>query len=94
MTYEEADRRFGTDKPDTRFGLELEDATALTRGSRFGVFAGAEAVRFLRVPKAFSRADLGALEETAKERGRKGSRTSSATRRGAPLADREVPVGR
>jgi aspartyl-tRNA synthetase len=72
MTYEEADRRFGTDKPDTRFGLELEDATALTRGSRFGVFAGAEAVRFLRVPKAFSRADLGALEETAKERGAKG----------------------
>jgi aspartyl-tRNA synthetase len=33
MTYEEADRRFGTDKPDTRFGLELEDATGLTRGS-------------------------------------------------------------
>jgi len=72
MTYAEADRRFGTDKPDTRFGLEIEDATEITRGSEFGVFAGAEAVRFLRVPQAFSRADLARLEEVAKEWGAKG----------------------
>ena len=72
MTFVEADRRFGSDKPDTRFGLELEDATEATRGSEFGVFAGAEAVRFLRVPRAYSRAELGALEELAKERGAKG----------------------
>ena len=72
MTYAEADRRFGTDKPDTRFALEIEDATEVTRGSEFGVFAGAEAVRFLRVPRAFSRADLARLEETAKEWGAKG----------------------
>ncbi len=72
MTYEEADRRFGTDKPDTRFGLEIEDATEATRGSEFGVFGGAEAVRFLRVPQAFSRAELARLEEVAKEWGAKG----------------------
>ena len=72
MTYAEADRRFGSDKPDTRFGLELEDATVPTRGSEFGVFAGAEAVRFLRVPRTYSRAELAALEELAKERGAKG----------------------
>jgi aspartyl-tRNA synthetase len=72
MTYEEANRRFGTDKPDTRFALELEDATDATRGSEFGVFAGAEAVRFLRVPRIYSRAEIGALEELAKERGAKG----------------------
>jgi aspartyl-tRNA synthetase len=72
LTYGEADRRFGTDKPDTRFGLEIEDATEITRGSEFGVFAGAEAVRFLRVPRAFSRPELGRLEETAKEWGAKG----------------------
>ena len=34
-----------------RFALEIEDATEVTRGSEFGVFAGAEAVRFLRVPR-------------------------------------------
>src|SRR3990172_5099621 len=72
MTFAEVDRRFGSDKPDTRFSLELEDATQLTRGSQFGVFAEAEAVRFLRVPRVFSRAELASLEELAKERGAKG----------------------
>ncbi|HWH06445.1 MAG TPA: aspartate--tRNA ligase [Gaiellaceae bacterium] len=72
MTFAEADRRFGSDKPDTRFGLELEDATDVTRGSGFGVFAGAEAVRFLRVPQELSRGDLAKLEELAKEWGAKG----------------------
>ena len=69
LTFAEADRRFGTDKPDRRFGLEIEDATEPTRDSQFEVFAGAEAVRFLRVPKVFSRAELAALEEFAKEWG-------------------------
>ncbi|MGZ4389099.1 MAG: aspartate--tRNA ligase [Gaiellaceae bacterium] len=72
MTHEEADRRFGSDKPDLRFGLEIEDATEATRGSQFGVFAGAAAVRFLRVPQAFSRSELAALEEIAKQWGAKG----------------------
>jgi len=72
MTYDDADRRFGADKPDTRFALEIEDATEVTRGSAFGVFAGAEAVRFLRVPRTYSRAELAGLEEIAKERGAKG----------------------
>ena len=72
MTYAEADRRFGSDKPDVRFALEIEDATELTRGSGFGVFGGADAVRFLRVPRAFTRAELGHLEELAKERGAQG----------------------
>src|SRR6188508_2650881 len=72
MTFEEADRRFGSDKPDTRFELELEDATEVTRSSQFGVFAGAERVRFLRVPQELSRGDLAKLEEVAKEWGAKG----------------------
>jgi aspartyl-tRNA synthetase len=72
MTAHEADLRYGSDKPDLRFGLEIEDATELTRPSQFGVFAKAPCVRFLRVPQAFSRAELERLEEVAKEWGAKG----------------------
>jgi aspartyl-tRNA synthetase len=72
MTHSEAQARFGSDKPDLRFELEIEDATEATRGSEFGVFANAPAVRFIRVPQAFSRAELERLEAFAKEWGAKG----------------------
>jgi aspartyl-tRNA synthetase len=72
MSFDEAMRRFGTDKPDLRLGLEIEDATEVTRGSEFGVFASAPCVRFLRVPRAYSRAELERLEAAAKEWGAKG----------------------
>ena len=72
MTWRDADRRFGSDRPDLRFGLEIEDATELTRASEFGVFAAAPCVRFLRIPQAFSRAELERLEGVAKEWGAKG----------------------
>ncbi|MFQ5413111.1 MAG: aspartate--tRNA ligase [Phycisphaerae bacterium] len=41
MTYDEAIARFGTDAPDTRFGLELCDVTDIVRGCDFKVFRGA-----------------------------------------------------
>jgi aspartyl-tRNA synthetase len=69
LTWDEADRRYGSDKPDLRFGLELQDATEVTRGSEFGVFANAPCVRFLLAPRAFSRAELAALESVAREWG-------------------------
>jgi aspartyl-tRNA synthetase len=72
LAYADSMLRYGTDKPDVRFGLEIQDATALTRGSEFGVFAGAPVVRYLVAPRAFSRAELGRLEEFAKEWGAKG----------------------
>ncbi len=72
MTYAEAMLRYGTDKPDLRFDLEIEDATELTRDSEFKVFADAPAVRYLKVPQEYSRADLKKLEEFAKEWGAKG----------------------
>ena len=72
MTYREAMERYGTDKPDLRFRLEIQDATEVTRGSEFGVFANAPTVRFLVAPRAFSRAELARLEEIAKEWGAKG----------------------
>jgi aspartyl-tRNA synthetase len=72
MTYDEAMLRFGTDKPDLRYTLEIADATEVTRGSEFGVFGNAPCVRFITVPQAFSRAELERLEEIAKEWGAKG----------------------
>ena len=72
MSWDEADLRYGSDKPDLRFGLEIEDATEATRGSGFGVFANAPAVRFIRIPRELSRGELAKLEEVAKEWGAKG----------------------
>ena len=72
LTYSEAIARYGTDKPDLRYGLEIQDATEVTRQSGFGVFAGAPCVRFLVAPRPFSRAELARLEEVAKEWGAKG----------------------
>ena len=69
MGWDEAMSRYGSDKPDLRFGLEIEDATEVTRGSEFGVFAKAPCVRFLRAPQAYSRGELTRLEEFAKEWG-------------------------
>jgi aspartyl-tRNA synthetase len=72
ISYEDAMRLYGSDKPDLRYGLEIQDATEVTRGSEFGVFAGAPAVSYLVAPRPFSRAELGRLEEIAKEWGAKG----------------------
>jgi aspartyl-tRNA synthetase len=72
LSFADAMLRYGSDKPDLRFGLEIEDATELTRGSEFGVFASAPVVRYLATPRAFSRAELARLEEIAKEWGAKG----------------------
>ncbi len=72
ISYADAMLRYGSDKPDLRFELEIQDATEVTRGSELGVFAGAPAVRFLVVPQAFSRGDLARLETFAKEWGAKG----------------------
>jgi aspartyl-tRNA synthetase len=71
-TWQEAMARFGSDKPDLRFGLELRDVTEATRGTEFKVFADAPSVQCLTVPKEFSRAELASLEELAKEWGAKG----------------------
>ncbi|HLG07881.1 MAG TPA: aspartate--tRNA ligase [Gaiellaceae bacterium] len=72
LTWSDVMARYGSDKPDVRFGLEIQDATEVTRGSEFGVFANAPCVRFFVAPKALSRAELARLEELVKEWGAKG----------------------
>ncbi len=79
FTYAEAMRRYGSDKPDLRFGLELVDVAEHFRGSEFTLFrtlAESEGNRViaLRYPSgsALSRRDFDALTETAKSFGAKG----------------------
>jgi aspartyl-tRNA synthetase len=72
LSYADSMLRYGSDKPDVRFGVEIQDATEVTRDSKFGVFAGAETVRFIVAPAAFTRGELQRLEDFAKEWGAKG----------------------
>ncbi|PYP50738.1 MAG: aspartate--tRNA ligase, partial [Gemmatimonadetes bacterium] len=73
--YTEAMERFGSDRPDTRYELELFDASEVFRGSEFGVTNAALAaggrVRGIRVPggAALSRKQLDEIEALAKSAG-------------------------
>jgi aspartyl-tRNA synthetase len=72
LTYDEAMARYGSDKPDLRFGMEIQDATAVTRDSEFAVFKNAPCVRYIVVPRTFSRTEHDRLVAVAKEWGAKG----------------------
>ena len=78
MTWEEAMNRYGSDKPDTRFGMELTDVSEVVRGSGFGVFAQAleagGSVRGINVKgqAELPRKKIDALVEFAKGYGAKG----------------------
>jgi aspartyl-tRNA synthetase len=76
MTYDEAMLRYGSDRPDRRLGVEIQDLTDVFRGSGFKVFGGAiengGVVRALRARGDFPRSRLDGLEEKAKSLGAKG----------------------
>ena len=78
MEYSEAMRRFGCDRPDVRFGMELIDLTDIVRGCGFGVFAKAiEAggiVKCINCKGAgnWSRGDVEKMADVAAENGAKG----------------------
>lgn len=78
MPYKEAMERFGSDKPDIRFGMELKNITDVVKGSEFGVFENAiqagGSVRGINVTGACSmpRKQIDALVELAKTYGAKG----------------------
>ena len=77
MTFAEAVSRFGIDRPDTRFGLELGDLGEPLAQSEFQVFKGALAsggvVRGINAgPRELPRSELDALTELAKQHGAKG----------------------
>jgi aspartyl-tRNA synthetase len=77
MGYDEAMLRFGSDRPDVRFGLEISDLGEAVAGSEFKVFSGAlgsgGVVRGLNAgPRDLARSDLDALTDMAKQYGAKG----------------------
>ncbi|MBT5016630.1 aspartate--tRNA ligase [Candidatus Peregrinibacteria bacterium] len=78
MTWEEAMNKYGSDKPDIRFEMEIQDVSELCKGCGFQVFEKAVenkgVVKALRVPGGakFSRKDIDDLTDLAKVYGAKG----------------------
>ena len=68
MTYAEAMEKYGSDKPDIRFGMEFQDLTSLTQGKDFVVFDSAESVLAINVSGAaeFTRKQLDELTDWVK----------------------------
>ncbi|MBI5629582.1 MAG: aspartate--tRNA ligase [Elusimicrobia bacterium] len=74
--YEDIMCRYGSDKPDLRYGFEIEDATALFKESQFKVFGeaarGGGVVRVLKAKAEFSRAEIDKFTDMVKALGAKG----------------------
>ena len=75
MTYDHAMNHYGSDKPDTRFEMLLQDLTAIVKGVDFKVFSEAPVVKAIVVKNQadkYSRKDIDKLTEVAKQHGAKG----------------------
>ena len=76
LSYQEVFARYGSDKPDMRFGLPIHDCTAIFRASGFKIFRqavdGGGVVRFLKGAERLSRQEIDRLQAKAKEAGAQG----------------------
>jgi len=75
ITWHEAMDRYGVDKPDLRFGMELVDLTEVFASTEFKAFAGASSIKAIRAPDAageYGRSQLDKLTDRAKSLGAKG----------------------
>ncbi len=90
ITYQEAMNRFGSDKPDTRFSLELIDVTGIGKKSDFRIFKKAVCIKGIRVPKGekLSLKEIKELTELALVYGAKGLAWFKVTKEGlkSPIA--------
>ena len=81
LTYGEAMDRFGSDRPDLRFGLEFQNVTASLRGTEFKAFAGVidngGVIKAIVVPgcAGYTRSQIDEITEIAKANGAKGLAT-------------------
>lgn len=68
MTYAEAMERYGSDKPDIRFGMEFVDLTAITKGKGFSIFDNSKAVLAINAEQCgvYTRKQLDALVDWVK----------------------------
>jgi len=84
MPYDEAMTRFGSDRPDLRFGMELHDISDLAQQTDFGVFKSAPLVKCIVVPGGakLSRKETDALAEWSKGFGAKGLAVTKITATG------------
>ena len=84
MTYDDAMARYGSDRPDLRYAMELTDVTDLGQRTDFGVFKNAEMVKAVVVPDggAMSRKETDALAEWSKTFGAKGLAVTKVTASG------------
>jgi len=85
LTYAEAMRRFGTDKPDVRYGMEIVDLADIAAETAFGIFQSALSsggvIRGICVPGCadYSKSQLNELIERASAAGAKGLMTASVS---------------
>lgn len=95
MTYKDAMEKYGSDKPDTRFGLEMVDVSDLVENADFKVFSqavkGGGCVKGINIKKgneSFSRRQIDELVEKSKEFGAKGLAWINITSEGvkSPIA--------
>lgn len=91
ITWHDAMNRFGIDKPDLRFGMELQELTAVFTNTEFKAFAGAEAIKGIKVDDGaaeYGRNQLDKLTDRAKSAGAKGLVWLKATDEGfdSPVA--------
>ncbi|KAB8144459.1 aspartate--tRNA ligase [Chloroflexia bacterium SDU3-3] len=90
LTYAEAMEKYGSDKPDIRYGLEFVNLTDVVAGSQFALFrdaaAGGQQVKGIRVPGigGYSRKQIDEVVEVAKQAGAKGLLWASLQQGTAP----------
>lgn len=94
FTWQEAMEKYGSDKPDLRFGLELCEITKESRKCGFGIFEKSDRVFALHVPKSlgeFTRKEIDELTDLARQHGAGGLAWIRVDEEAGPVAKNSKP---